>query len=196
MNNGCSEPLVSVIIPTYSRPEYFKIALDSVLAQTYQNLDIFITDNSKDERTKLLMEEYLAKDSRIKYEHHPEYNADDNWMRARIYDNPEAKYVNWLMDDDVWCPGKIERMVYIMERDPSVSIVTSYRCLIDENGNFLPDFNTTQCLVDADAKIDGETAGSMILKENWNYIGEPTTPLLRKSAMRNNQLGWTGNEGK
>lgn len=69
MNSGGREPLVSVVIPTYSRPGYFRQALDSVLAQTYRNLDIFITDNSKDERTKLLMEEYLAKDSRIKYEY-------------------------------------------------------------------------------------------------------------------------------
>lgn len=196
MNNGFSGPLVLVVIPTYSRPRYFKIALDSVLAQTYQNLDIFITDNSKDEQTKCLMEEYLAKDSRIKYEYHPEYNADDNWMRARIYNNPKAKYVNWLMDDDVWCPGKIERMVHIMEADASVSIVTSYRRLIDEQGRFLPDFNTTECFVDEDAKIVGDEAGTFLLGMNWNFIGEPTTALLRKSAMRNNQLGWTGNEGK
>lgn len=196
MNNGYNEPLVSVVIPTYSRSGYFKEALDSVLAQTYKNLDIFITDNSKDERTRELMGEYLAQDSRIKYEYHPEYDADGNWMRARIYDNPEAKYVNWLMDDDVWCPGKIQRMVSIMEADPGVSLVTSYRRLIDEKGEFLPDLNTTQCIVDNDAKLDGETAGSMILEGNWNYIGEPTTALLRKSAMRNNQLGWTGNEGK
>lgn len=189
-------PLVSVVIPTYSRPHYFKKALDSVLSQTYKNLDIFITDNSKDEKTKELMAEYLEKDSRIKYEHHPEYNADDNWMRARMYDNPEAKYVNWLMDDDVWRPEKIEAMVKIMEEDSEVTIVTSYRRLIDERGELLPDLNSTKCVVEEDAKIDGEEAGGLLIKKTWNYIGEPTTALLRKSAMKNNQLGWTGHEGK
>ena len=39
-----SEPLVSIVIPTYQRPEYFAMALESVLAQTYKKLDIFITD--------------------------------------------------------------------------------------------------------------------------------------------------------
>lgn len=43
-------PLVSIIIPTYQRPEYFRIALTSAVQQTYRNLDIFITDNSHDTR--------------------------------------------------------------------------------------------------------------------------------------------------
>lgn len=42
------KPLVSVIIPTYCRPKLFKIALYSVLNQTYKNIEIFITDNSPD----------------------------------------------------------------------------------------------------------------------------------------------------
>ncbi|MDY3739991.1 MAG: glycosyltransferase [Selenomonadaceae bacterium] len=55
----CNElPLVSVIISTYCRPEYFELALKSVLNQIYKNIDIFITDNSPDTRTRDLMQSY------------------------------------------------------------------------------------------------------------------------------------------
>ena len=55
-----SEPLVSIVIPTYQRPEYFAMALESVLAQTYKKLDIFITDNSHNEDTKNIVQKYLG----------------------------------------------------------------------------------------------------------------------------------------
>lgn len=55
----CNElPLVSVIIPTYRRPEYFELALKSVLNHTYKKIYIFITDNSPDTRTRDLMQSY------------------------------------------------------------------------------------------------------------------------------------------
>ena len=50
-------PLVSVLIPTYNRPNFFKLALESVLAQSYPNIEIIICDNSTNEETANLIEE-------------------------------------------------------------------------------------------------------------------------------------------
>ena len=87
-------PLVSIVIPTYQRPHYFRLALESVLAQTYRNLDIFITDNSHNSETADMMQCDFSDDSRIHYEHHPTYGEIENWVCANSYDNPEAEYVN------------------------------------------------------------------------------------------------------
>ncbi|MBQ9478233.1 MAG: glycosyltransferase, partial [Selenomonadaceae bacterium] len=103
-------PLVSIIIPTFQRPHFFKIALESVINQTYRNLDIFITDNSHNDETAKLMQPYLAKDKRITYEWHDEFDAGDNWTNARRHLHPDAEYINWLMDDDVFMLDKIEKM--------------------------------------------------------------------------------------
>lgn len=127
-------PLVTICIPTYRRPDFFRQALESVLHQTYRNLDIFVTDDSPDDRTEKLIQSYLA-DGRITYEHHPEYTARDNWQRMMDYDNPEAEYVGWLMDDDLFLPEKISRMVEAYRNHPDVSLVTSYRYTIDGEGN-------------------------------------------------------------
>ena len=190
-------PLVSIIIPTYQRPHYFRLALESVLAQTYRNLDIFITDDSNDNRTEDMMQRDFSDDSRIHYEHHPEFDASGNWSRARAYDNPRAKYVNWLMDDDLFLPDKIAVMVDWMVANPDVSLVTSYRELIDGDGNKLPDIPSTKPIVKETTKLSGEIMGRNILLYQMNGIGEPTTPLLRKSLLlQGHDLGFTGEEGK
>ena len=51
-NNSFNEPLVSILIPTYNRPDYFELALQSALKQTYQNIEIIIADGSTDMKTE------------------------------------------------------------------------------------------------------------------------------------------------
>lgn len=189
-------PLVSVVIPTWCRPEYFKIALDSVLAQTYRNLDIFITDNSPDDRTEKLMQPYLKKYPWIQYEHHADYTADQNWETAINYNNPRAEYVNWLMDDDIFMPEKIAEMISCYMFNPGVSLVTSYRQLIDSDGNLLPDKESTAPIADQTKRFPGKFLGNQTLTQIGNFIGEPTTALIPQKLMKNGKLGWTGTEGR
>lgn len=189
-------PLVSVVIPTYCRPEYFKIALDSVLAQTYRNLDVFITDNSPDDRTEKLMQVYLEKYPWIQYEHHADYDLGGNWNRAMNYNNPKAEYVNWLMDDDVFMPEKIAEMMSCYLFNPGVTLVTSYRQCIDAEGNLLPDRADSEPLVEKTTLMRGRSIGNQMLSRLGNWIGEPTTALIPKKFMKNGRLGWTGTEGR
>ncbi|MBQ3442757.1 MAG: glycosyltransferase [Selenomonadaceae bacterium] len=76
-------PLVSIIIPIFERPHYFKLALESVLNQTYLNLDIMITDNSNNDETEKLMQPYLKKDKRIKYYHHGDFDRGNKLRFGR-----------------------------------------------------------------------------------------------------------------
>ena len=190
-------PLVSIVIPTFERPHYFRLALESVLAQTYRNLDIFITDNSHNTETADMMRRDFADDPRIHYEHHPSYGLYENWACARRYDNKDAAYVNWLMDDDLFLPDKIEVMMDCFFAHPDLSLVTSYRELIDADGNKLPDIPATRPIAQELTKFSGETIGANILVHLTNFIGEPTTALLKKKFMLDgHDLGFSGREGK
>ena len=190
-------PLVSIVIPTFERPHYFRLALESVLAQTYRNLDIFITDNSHNTETADMMRRDFSDDPRIHYEHHPSYGAPENWTRARRYDNKRAAYVNWLMDDDLFLPDKIAVMMDCFFAHPDLSLVTSYRECMDADGNKLPDIPATRPIVQELAKFSGETIGANILVQQTNFVGEPTTALLKKKFMLDgHDLGFSGREGK
>lgn len=191
-----NEPLVSVVIPTYQRPAYFREALRSVVQQTYKNLDIYITDNSHDEETKRVYEEEFADDPRITYDHHPEFDAQQNWARAIDYDNLDAPYVNWLMDDDLFFLDKIERMMACFREAPDIVLVTSERQVIDAAGRPMPYHIGTKLEFHGVTRLNGQDAGRWILLHEENFLGEPTTVLIKKAAMHEHRLGWTGHEGK
>ena len=63
-------PLVSICIPTYNQPEFFRQALESAINQTYPNIEIVVGDDSTDTRTKNLIQPYLKKYKKIKYFFH------------------------------------------------------------------------------------------------------------------------------
>lgn len=197
INNAYEKPLVTVIIPTYNRPEYLAMAIESVIAQTYTNWELFISDNSPNEKTKNMMQHYLHKYSNIKYEYHPELDFYGNWKVCQEYDNPNAEFINYLMDDDVFLPEKLDTMIRVYMHNPDVSLVTSRRLLIDENNDILPDVDKINGkLSDNDIKAMGQYAGKAILTKWENFIGEPTTALIKKSSLRDgNLLGWSGTEG-
>ncbi len=177
-------PLVSVIIPTFNRPKYFREALDSALNQTYRNIEVFVSDNSTDDATENLMQDYLARDDRIKYFRHKNFDADGNWNFARSYNNPKAEFVNWLMDDDKFYPTKIAKMLDVYRNNPDVTLVTSARDFIDANGKIV---NNTQNIFGKNVKLSGDEAGKLLFTFR-NYIGEPTTVLIRKKFLRDNDL--------
>ena len=191
-----NSPLVSIIIPTFNRPEYFKIALESALNQTYKNFEIFISDNSTTDDTENLIQSYLKKFSNIKYFRHKNFSANDNWDFARSYNNPDAEFVNWLLDDDFFYPQKLEIMVEALQKNPDCSICSSVRNVIDANGNIIeqmPHFEEFPMLKNS-GKISGESAGKLLLSVGTNYIGEPTTALIRKKFLRDNDLCWNDDE--
>lgn len=182
-------PLVSIVIPTYNRPEYFSKALESALNQTYRNIEIFITDNSHNTKTKELMKKYLAQDSRIIYEHHPDFDANGNWERAWEYNNPQAEFINMLMDDDLFKPNKLEVMVQVYMDNPDVALVTSNRECINSEGKTVAAPKIIKKF-SKDTRINGVEAGNYILKNQHNFLGEPTTVLVKKSNLIDNYYGW------
>ena len=182
-------PLVTITIPTFNRPKFFRDALDSALNQTYRNVEIFISDNSTDDETERVVAGY--DDARIKYFRHKNFDANDNWNFARDYNNPAAEYVNWLMDDDIFLPPKIERMVEIYRTNPDVSLVTSLRRTIDVDGQVTGGIRTP---FKNSCKVSGDDAGKFLFSKYENFIGQPTTVLIRKKFLRDNDLCWHDDE--
>ena len=178
-------PLVSILIPTYNRPEYFKIALESAINQTYPNIEIIIGDDSTDNQTENLVKEYINKFKNIKYYHNKE-NLGQFDNDLKLINLASGEYINFLMDDDVFEQNKIATMMkyFIEDSEGTLSVVSSNRKLIDQNGNFIKNFISDEdspCFTDF--KGDGMRTAEIMCKLNWNLIGEPSTPLFRKSKL-------------
>lgn len=97
-----SQPLVSIIIPTYNRAQLIGETLDSVLAQTYENWECIIVDDGSTDSTAALIDEYINKDSRFKYYLRPlDKLPGGNEARNYGFEKSEGEFVNWFDDDDI-----------------------------------------------------------------------------------------------
>jgi glycosyltransferase involved in cell wall biosynthesis len=175
-------PMVSILIPTHNRPDYAELALKSVLAQTWRNIEIVISDNSDDELTAQRFAPYAAANSCIRYLRIPSCGVLDNFRNCLA--NARGEFINFLMDDDLFHPNKIAAMMAPMLAQPSVALVTSFRQLIDDHGKPLPPGPATARLLDAPALIGGAAMTRHVLVSGLNVIGEPTTVLFRRKALQ------------
>jgi len=111
-------PLVSVIIPTYGRSELLDRAIDSVLAQTYDNIEIIVVDdnNSNSEHrkhTENVLQKYLQNGQAVYLKH--EKNVGGSAARNTGIKASKGEYVALLDDDDEWFPEKIEKQISYFE---------------------------------------------------------------------------------
>ena len=109
-------PLVSVIMNCYNGETYLGEAIDSVLAQTYENWEIIFWDNQSTDRSRQIVEGYS--DRRIAYFCAPTHTL---LYEARNYalEKASGQFVAFLDTDDWWLPGKLEAQVPLFD-DPEV----------------------------------------------------------------------------
>lgn len=111
-------PTVSVVIPTYGRPDYLKRAVESVLNQTYKELEVIVVDDNNPDTpdriaTMKTMEEYADAENVIYLMH--EFNKNGSAARNTGINASSGSYICFLDDDDEMLPERIEKFVRKME---------------------------------------------------------------------------------
>lgn len=118
------QPLVSIGVLSYNRPDDLRIALDSVLAQTYANLDIIVSDNgSTVPGTVDVVREYAARDARIRAFCH-EQNRGVHYNLQFVADQALGEYFCWLAGDDAYSPGFVTDCVAQLQARPDAVLAS------------------------------------------------------------------------
>ncbi len=108
------QPLVSVIIPTYNRPELLVRAVNSVKNQTYPNIEIIVVDDAQDSATSAL----VSRMSNVRLLVN-ETNKGGGFSRNRGVKEAQGLYINFLDDDDILYPTKIDKQVFQSMDNPN-----------------------------------------------------------------------------
>ena len=151
------KPLVSVIIPNYNYAQYLGNCLESVLNQTYSNIEVLFSDNASEDNSYEIAQEYrkkfLEKGIYFKLQDNKRNIGSDQNSKIAARDF-EGKYLYVLASDDAIYPTFIEKCVDVLEKYQNVSMVMVNRDEIDEKGNItkLPPFYNTSCVIDGDAQ--------------------------------------------
>lgn len=124
-----SAPLVSVCIGAYNRARYIRETLDSVLAQTYRNVEIIVVDDASTDDTAAIIASYGERVRLIR-------RATNSGMcpitRNQAFRAATGTYVAFLDSDDAWYPPKLERQVEFLESHSDIPLCHTYCHLMDE----------------------------------------------------------------
>ena len=128
-----ANPLVSIGLPTYSRGRVLKRTLDSLLGQTYRNIELIISDDASFDATPKICEEYAGKDSRICY-----FRQEKNLgMKGNFYfvlSKARGRYFMRAGDDDWWDKTFIEKLAKVLEDHPGYAWAVSSFARVYNNG--------------------------------------------------------------
>ncbi|HKQ50073.1 MAG TPA: glycosyltransferase [Phycisphaerae bacterium] len=110
-------PAVSIIIPTYNRPELLREALDSVAAQTFRDYEVIVVDDGSTPPIADAVEDHPVRPKIIR-----QNRQGPGAARNRGIAEAKAEIVAFLDSDDLWMPTKLERFVGALRDNPAVSI--------------------------------------------------------------------------
>lgn len=124
-----SGPLVTTIIPTHNRAELLERAIDSVLEQTWENMEIVVVDDASDDDTPQLLKNLSAQYSHIRVVRN-KTSKKAAASRNIAISHAKGEFITGLDDDDYWRPTRIERLME--EFEEGFSAVCSYDKMVME----------------------------------------------------------------
>lgn len=132
--------LISIIVPIYNVANYLGQCVESILAQTYSNLEILLINDGSTDNSGELCDELAKKDSRIRVIHKENSGVSDS--RNLGIENAKGKYLSFVDSDDFLADTFIEKLYVEMLKQNVSIVVTDYNKYNEENSTFY--FHTTE----------------------------------------------------
>lgn len=125
------KPLVSVIVPIYKVEQYLNKCVDSILSQTYRNLEVFLVDDGSPDNCGAICDDYASRDNRIRVIHKPNGGLSD--ARNVALDVATGEFVVCVDSDDYIAPNHIEGLYNLIDQYGTDVAIHNF-CSFDEGG--------------------------------------------------------------
>ncbi len=124
-------------LPVYNGENFLAAAIDSILAQSYADFELVISDNASTDNTEEICRAYAQRDRRVRYVRQPTNvgSANNHNLLVRMSD---SEYFKWAAHDDVLAPGFLAACIDVLDHDSSVVLASPATVLINEDGTPLP----------------------------------------------------------
>lgn len=180
-----SNPRVTVGLPTYNGEKFLAESIESVLGQTYGDLELLISDNASTDGTADICARYAAQDSRVVYHRQPQNigaGPNHDWVATHA----TGKYFKWGSDDDYILPEFLARCVARLEADPDAVLCQTQTRIKGENGDSMATH-----LAGLDAARPSDRFGVIILRPHWcvDVYGVIRTNVLLRTELQSGYYG-------
>lgn len=176
-------PKVSIVIPAYNNADYLAETVGSVLAQTFQDFEVIISDHSSTDATWEVMQAF-AEDSRFRLmKTEAGGGALRNWNR--VSQEASGEYVKLVCGDDLLYPEILAQQVAALDATPTAVLAASKRDIVDANSDPII---RARGLAGLSGVTDGGVAVRKTVRAGTNIFGEPGCVLLRRADLE--AIGW------
>ncbi len=146
------EPTLSIGLPVYNGARFLTKALDSILAQTFTDFELILSDNASSDRTEEICREYAARDARIRYSRNSNnIGAGPNFRK--VYDLARGRYYKQAAHDDFCEPTYFAKAIAALEANPALTVAYAQTREVDAEGGFLRDYDLPLRTADPDPVI-------------------------------------------
>jgi glycosyltransferase involved in cell wall biosynthesis len=174
------QPKVSIGLAVFNGEKYLREAIESILAQTFTDFELIISDNASTDRTEEICRAYATQDPRIRYVRNATNIGGAN-NENQTFHLSRGQYFRLAAHDDVLAPELIEKCVEVLDQDLSVVLCDSININIDENGQEIGILDRNIATSIKPCKRFRELA-------NWNHHCEESYGLIRSSIIRKTDL--------
>jgi glycosyltransferase involved in cell wall biosynthesis len=160
-----SAPLISVIIPAYNQGHYIAAAIQSVLDQSYENLELLVVDDGSTDDTRGIVAEFSDRRLRYIYQENQGLSAARNCgIRYSTGD-----FLSFLDSDDLFLPDKLQLLVDLMQTDPEIGLAAGQAIPFDELGEHPEKLYATPLPLDSAQLLLSNPlhVGSILLRRTW-----------------------------
>ncbi len=178
------QPRVSIGMPVYNGERFLRESLNSLLAQTFRDFELIISDNASTDQTEQICHEYAATDPRICY-YRNETNLGASKNYNRVFELSTGDYFKWAAADDLCAPTVLERCVRILDQDPDVVVCYPKTEIIDEQGRIIRHYDDSLNL-QSDTPSERFRQFFGIVRECNAVFGLIRSSVLRRTAVIGN----------
>ena len=169
--------LVSVVMPVYNAETFLRQAIDSVLAQTYQNIELIIIDDCSEDNSAAIIADYTHHHECIKYHRQPR-NMGVGAARNLAMQLACGRYVAFLDADDVWKSEKTTKQLSVMHKHNAPLSYTAIE-MIDVNGDLLKRKRSIKETVDYRFLLRNTIMATSSVIVDRHKVGDFQMPLRR-----------------
>lgn len=124
-------PKVSIGLPVYNGERFLAETIESVLAQTFTDFELILSDNGSTDHTQEICLEYVLRDQRVRCVR-SEVNQGASWNYRRVFELSQGKYFRWAPADDLFAPESLAECVATLDENPDAVLCYPKTLLINE----------------------------------------------------------------
>jgi glycosyltransferase involved in cell wall biosynthesis len=136
VNSPEAVPRLTLGLPVYNGERFLAASLDALLAQTFIDFELIISDNGSTDQTGAIARRYESSDPRVRYIHHHR-NLGAAFNHNFVIEQARGEFFKWVSDDDLYAPDLLQRCIDALDSRPEIVLAHAWTAFIDDAGRII-----------------------------------------------------------